>query len=159
MEHDKNMFIQKCTNWLTLKKRGILFFRKCVTIKHAYCAEILMRLCEVCVQNGLNFATIGSSIMTTLQYAGCRQSFYGGRGGPTGVELEHHLYSAILPPVTFWLFPKLKSTCQGCRFWEIKDFKNMWQQRWNFSVRVPLMFSCEHCYLSGLLRRWPVIML
>jgi hypothetical protein len=61
--------------------------------------------------------------------------------------------------VTFWLFPKLKSTCQGCRFWEIKDFKNMWQQRWNFSVRVPLMFSCEHCYLSGLLRRWPVIML
>jgi hypothetical protein len=84
-----------------------------------------MRLCEVCVQNGLNFATIGSSIMTTLQYAGCRQSFYGGRGGPTGVELEHHLYSAILPPVTFWLFPKLKSTCQGCRFWEIKDFKNM----------------------------------
>jgi len=108
-----------------------------------------MRLCEVCVQNGLHFATTGSS-------TGCRQSFYGGRGGPTSVELEHHPHSAILLPVTFWLFPKLKSTCQGCRFFEIKDFRNMWQQCWNFSERVPLRFSCEHSYLRGILRRWPL---
>jgi len=108
-----------------VKKCGILFFRKCITIKHGYCVEILMRLCEVCVQNGLNFATtIGSSIMTTLPFTGCHQSFYGGRGGPS-VELEHHPYSAILLPVTFWLFPKLKSTCKGCRFLEIKAFRNM----------------------------------
>jgi hypothetical protein len=42
----------------------------------------------------------GSSIMATLQFTGCRQSFYGGREG-LSVELEHHPYSAILLPVTF----------------------------------------------------------
>ena len=84
-----------------------------------------MRLCEVCIQNGLNFATTtGSPIITTLQFTGCCQSLYGGVGGPS-VELEHHPYSAILLPVTFWLFPKLKSTCKRCRFLEIKGFRYM----------------------------------
>jgi len=84
-----------------------------------------MRLYEVCVQNGLNFATTtGSSITTTLQFTVSSQSFYGGGGGPS-VVLEHHPYSAILLPVTFWIFPKLKSTCKGCRSLEIKDIKNM----------------------------------
>lgn len=137
----------------TLKKCGILFFRKCITISHAYCAEILRRLCEVRVENGLNFATTTeSSIMTTLQFTGCHQSFYGGRGGPT-VELKHPPYSAILLPVTFWLFPKLKSTCNGWIFLEIKDFRNMWQQCWNYSERV----WYEHSYLRGPLWRWPII--
>jgi hypothetical protein len=149
------MFIQKCINWLNTEKVWNIVFQKSVTIKHAYCAEILIRMCEVCVQNGLNFATTGPSTMTTLQFTGCCHSFYGGRGGPS-VELEHHPDSAILLPVTFWLFPKLKSTCQWWRFLEIKDFRNMWQQYWNFSERVPLMFSYEHSYLSGLLRRWPM---
>jgi hypothetical protein len=97
----------------------VFFPRKCVTINHTYSAEILMRFCEVCVENGLNFATtIGSSIMTRLQFTGCCQSFYGGEGGPHWTRTPL-LFSNFLP-VTFWLSPKLKSTCGGWRFLGIR---------------------------------------
>jgi hypothetical protein len=75
---------------------------------HAYCAEILRRLCEVCVENGLNFATTtDSSIMTTLQFIGCHQSFYGGRGGPT-VELKHPPLFTNFAPSDFLALSQIK---------------------------------------------------
>jgi hypothetical protein len=152
LEHDKNVFIQKCTNWLNTETVWNTVFQKTCNNQACLLCRNTDEVCEVCVQNGLNFATTnGSSIMTTPQFTRCRQSFYGSGGGPS-VALEHHPYSAILLPVTFWLFPKLKSTCKGCRFLEIKDFRNLWQQCWNFSE----MFSYEHSYLRRLLWRWPL---